>query len=95
MSAARGVATLNVGDALPERSHTPTNVTLFLYNAAVWNPHRIHYDEGYTTQVEKQLRPRRRFDGLGGRLVRYQARQVCSARPVCSACLVCSLIHSR
>ena len=53
MSAARAVATLNVGDALPERSHTPTNVALFLYNAAVWNPHRIHYDEGYTTQVEK------------------------------------------
>jgi hydroxyacyl-ACP dehydratase HTD2-like protein with hotdog domain len=43
---------LNVGDALPERQHTPTNVSLFLYNAAVWNPHRIHYDETYTTQVE-------------------------------------------
>ena len=44
---------LRVGDALPERAHTPTNVSLFLYNAAVWNPHRIHYDERYTTQIEK------------------------------------------
>jgi len=44
---------LKVGDTLPERHHTPTNVTLFMYNAAVWNPHRIHYDETYTTQVEK------------------------------------------
>ena len=47
------IADLKVGDALPERSHTPTNVSLFLYNAAVWNPHRIHYDETYTTQVER------------------------------------------
>ena len=44
---------LNVGDHLPERRHTPTNVTLFMYNAAVWNAHRIHYDETYTTQVER------------------------------------------
>ena len=47
------IADLKVGDALPERSHTPTNVSLFMYNAAVWNPHRIHYDETYTTQVER------------------------------------------
>lgn len=44
---------LKVGDRLPERRHTPTNVTLFMYNAAVWNAHRIHYDETYTTQVER------------------------------------------
>lgn len=42
-----------VGDALPERGHTATNVSLFCYNAAIWNPHRIHYDERYTTDVEK------------------------------------------
>jgi 3-methylfumaryl-CoA hydratase len=47
------VKDIRVGDALPTRSHTPTSVSLFLYNAAVWNPHRIHYDERYTTQVEK------------------------------------------
>ena len=46
------IADLNKGDVLPQRSHTPTQVSLFLYNASVWNPHRIHYDEQYTTQVE-------------------------------------------
>lgn len=40
-------------DALPERRFTPTNVSLFLYNAAIWNAHRIHYDETYTKEVEK------------------------------------------
>lgn len=44
---------LSVGDALPERQHTPGNVSLFMYNAAIWNPHRIHYDEPYTINVEK------------------------------------------
>lgn len=43
---------LSVGMELPQRVHTPTNVSLFLYNAAVWNAHRIHYDEPYTTEVE-------------------------------------------
>ncbi len=47
------ISALAVGEALPERSHTATNVSLFLYNAIIWNPHRIHYDETYTTQVEK------------------------------------------
>lgn len=28
-------------------------VSLFLYNAVIWNPHRIHFDEAYTTQIEK------------------------------------------
>ena len=44
---------ISIGDALPTRDYTASNVSLFLYNAAVWNPHRIHYDEAYTTQVEK------------------------------------------
>lgn len=43
---------LNVGDKLPERQHRATNVSLFLYNAVIWNAHRIHYDEPYTTNVE-------------------------------------------
>lgn len=43
---------LTVGDSLPDRKHAPTNVSLFLYNAAVWNAHRIHYDELYTKSVE-------------------------------------------
>ena len=41
-----------VGAELPLRQHTATNVSLFMYNAAVWNAHRIHYDETYTTEVE-------------------------------------------
>lgn len=47
------LAEIRAGDPLPERRHTPTNVSLFLYNAAIWNPHRIHYDEKYTTEVER------------------------------------------
>ncbi len=43
---------IRVGDALPERVHVPDTVQLFLYNAAIWNPHRIHYDQGYATQAE-------------------------------------------
>ena len=43
---------LKLGDALAEREHCPSNVSLFLYNAAVWNPHRIHYDETYTKDQE-------------------------------------------
>jgi hydroxyacyl-ACP dehydratase HTD2-like protein with hotdog domain len=41
------------GTALPERRYRPTNVSLFLYNAAIWNGHRIHYDETYARDVEK------------------------------------------
>lgn len=44
---------VSVGDSLPEREHTASNVSLFMYNAAIWNPHRIHYDETYTKNVEK------------------------------------------
>ena len=43
---------LKVGQSIPGCAYTPTNVSLFLYNAAIWNPHRIHYDEKYTTEVE-------------------------------------------
>ena len=43
---------VRVGDVLPERTHTPDNVQLMLYNAALWNGHRIHYDEPYAKEVE-------------------------------------------
>ena len=43
---------LHVGDALPERNHTCDNVQLFMYNAALWNAHRIHFDLPYATEVE-------------------------------------------
>ncbi len=40
------------GDLLPERQFKPDNVQLFLYNSALWNAHRIHYDYPYATDVE-------------------------------------------
>ncbi|MEQ8690281.1 MAG: hypothetical protein RIC89_05515 [Pseudomonadales bacterium] len=43
---------VQVGDVLPERKHTPDNVQLMLYNAALWNGHRIHFDEPYAREVE-------------------------------------------
>ena len=43
---------IKINQRLPERIHKPTNVSLFLYNAAIWNPHRIHYDETYTKSFE-------------------------------------------
>lgn len=52
MSGSDRMAALSVGDALPERSHTPDNVQLMLYNAAIWNGHRIHFDEPYAKDVE-------------------------------------------
>ncbi len=40
------------GDPLPEREHICDNVQLFLYDAAIWNAHRIHFDLPYATDVE-------------------------------------------
>ena len=51
MSAAN-LAEIQVGAELPTRDHTPDNVALFMYNAALWNPHRIHFDLPYATEVE-------------------------------------------
>lgn len=44
--------TVRAGDVLPERRFTPDNVQLFLYNAVLFNAHRIHYDEPYAREVE-------------------------------------------
>ena len=41
-----------VGVALLERQHTPDNIQLMLYNASLWNGHRIHFDLPYATEVE-------------------------------------------
>ena len=43
---------VQLGDKLPQREFKPDNVQLFLYNAILWNAHRIHFDETYTTEVE-------------------------------------------
>lgn len=45
-------ATIKLGDKLPERAFKPDNVQLFMYNAALWNAHRIHFDTPYATEVE-------------------------------------------
>ena len=51
-SASIDITSLEVGDTIPERSHTPDNVQLMLYNAVLWNGHRIHFDEPYAKDVE-------------------------------------------
>ena len=38
---------LTAGDALPTVVRNASRVQLFLYSAATWNPHRIHYDTDY------------------------------------------------
>ena len=45
-------ASLEVDTNLPEREYTPDNVQLMLYNAVLWNGHRIHFDEPYAREVE-------------------------------------------
>ena len=46
------LAELEAGQTITGRDYTPSNVSLFLYNAAIWNAHRIHYDERYATEIE-------------------------------------------
>ena len=43
---------INVGDQLPTREHTATSAQLFMYNAVIWNSHRIHYDQAYAVEQE-------------------------------------------
>ena len=43
---------IQVGDSLPERELVCDNVQSMLYNAALWNGHRIHFDEPYAREVE-------------------------------------------
>ena len=46
------LASVKVGEQLPERNFTPDNVQSMLYNAILWNGHRIHFDEPYAKEVE-------------------------------------------
>lgn len=46
------IENIKAGDPLPERTFQPDTVQLFLYNAALWNAHRIHFDYPYATEVE-------------------------------------------
>ncbi len=45
-------ASLRVGEALPERDFDCGHVQQMMYNAVLWNGHRIHYDEPYAREVE-------------------------------------------
>lgn len=47
-----GLANIKVGDSLPRREFHCNTVQQFLYNAALWNAHRIHFDLPYATEVE-------------------------------------------
>ncbi len=47
------IETVQPGDKLPERMFEPNTIQLFLYNAALWNAHRIHFDYPYATDEEK------------------------------------------
>ena len=37
---------------MPEIRHVTDTVGQFLYNAALWNAHRIHFDHPYATEAE-------------------------------------------
>ena len=54
-------ANLSVGQRLPIRHFKASNVSLFCYNAAIWNPHRIHYDEKYTKEIAPMLKEKLGF----------------------------------
>ena len=45
-------AGLRVGDHIQGREYSPDTVQLMLYNAALWNAHRIHFDEPYAKNAE-------------------------------------------
>jgi 3-methylfumaryl-CoA hydratase len=45
-------AGLRVGEHIQGRQYSPDNVQLMLYNSALWNAHRIHFDEPYAKNVE-------------------------------------------
>lgn len=43
---------LSVGQALPERGHTFTEVDLMAYGAATWDWHRMHFDKGHAKSMQ-------------------------------------------
>jgi 3-methylfumaryl-CoA hydratase len=52
MTAAPDIDSLEPGDKLPVREFRPDTIQIFLYNAALWNAHKIHFDQPYATMVE-------------------------------------------
>jgi hydroxyacyl-ACP dehydratase HTD2-like protein with hotdog domain len=43
---------LQPGDCLPETKYITDITQQFMYNAALWNAHRIHFDLAYATEIE-------------------------------------------
>ena len=41
------MSTVQIGDELPKMKKQASEAELFLYSAASFNPHRIHYDRAY------------------------------------------------
>ena len=52
MNANPVIEDLQPGVTLPTREFHPDTIQQFLYNAALWNAHKIHFDHPYATQVE-------------------------------------------
>ena len=46
------IARLQAGQELPAREFKPDTIQLFLYNAVLWNAHKIHFDYPYAREVE-------------------------------------------
>lgn len=46
------ITNLKPGDVISGRAYCPDNVQNFMYSAALWNAHRIHFDMPYATEVE-------------------------------------------
>ena len=46
------LAGIQPGDTLPKRFFTTDIIQSMLYNAVLWNAHRIHFDESYAKDVE-------------------------------------------
>ena len=44
--------TVEEGQELPAREFNPDTIQLFLYNAMLWNAHKIHFDYPYAREVE-------------------------------------------
>ena len=42
----------NIGEEIPGRDYTPDIAQSMLYNAALWDAHRIHFDHEYATCEE-------------------------------------------
>lgn len=50
--AVQSIDALEQGQEIPEVRRRPDAMDLFLFSAAIWLPHRIHYDQDYTQNVE-------------------------------------------